>query len=472
MMQTRSSFKAAAAAAIVFSLAACRSVDTKLPSVDVPPATVESVAGIDFWWTQFKDPQLTSLIDEALQANLDLGIAMARIQEARANLGVARSFLYPAADAYAVADRTRRSAAGAGELAGPLAFNRFGAGLQASYEVDLSGRVAAGVSAAQSTLLATRYNTEAVRTVLAAQVATTYFTLLALDAELQISRDTLNIRDESVKLQRERYDAGLIGEYDLKLAEADRASVAASVPPLERARAQTEAALAVLVGRSARGVFEPVVARAPSLENAAVPEVPAGLPSNVLARRPDIRQSEEQLEAANARVAEARAQYFPSLVLTGFYGSESADLANLFTGPGLVWSIAASALQPIFSGGRITAQVEGAKARQQQLELAYVQTVQSAFRDAHNALVANRSARESLVAQTKRRDLFAQAFELAELRYRSGYVSYIDVLDTQRNLLEAERQRVLALRERQVALVDLYKAIGGGWSPEQFAQSH
>jgi len=308
--------------------------------------------------------------------------------------------------------------------------------------------------------------------VLAAQVATTYFTLLALDAELQISRDTLNIRDESVKLQRERYDAGLIGEYDLKLAEADRASVAASVPPLERARAQTEAALAVLVGRSARGVFEPVVARAPSLENAVVPEVPAGLPSNVLARRPDIRQSEAQLEAANARVAEARAQYFPSLVLTGFYGSESADLANLFTGPGLVWSIAASALQPIFSGGRITAQVEGAKARQQQLELAYVQTVQSAFRDAHNALVANRSARESLVAQTKRRDLFAQAFELAELRYRSGYVSYIDVLDTQRNLLEAERQRVLALRERQVALVDLYKAIGGGWSPEQFAESH
>jgi multidrug efflux system outer membrane protein len=465
------SVTAIVAAATFVSLAACRTIETKLPQVELPEPSVQSVPGIDRWWTQFNDPRLTALIDEAFAANLDLGVAMKRIEEARANLGVARSFLYPTVDAYAGADRTRRSNATDLSFPGPLTTNLYSAGLQASYEVDLSGRVAAGVSAARATLLATRYNTEAVRTVLAAQVATTYFTLLALDAELQISRDTQVTREEAVALQRQRYEAGLIGEYDLKLAEAERASVAASIPPLLRARAQTEAALATLAGRSARAVFTPVITRAPSLEAATVPEVPAGVPSDVLARRPDIKQSEAQLASANARVAEARAQYFPSLVLTGFYGSESSDLANLFSGPALVWSVAARALQPIVTGGRISAQVDGAKAREQQLELQYLQTVQSAFRDAHDALVAHRSARESFIAQSERRTLFAQAFTLAELRYRSGYVSYIDVLDTQRNLLEAERQRVLALRERQVALVDLYKAIGGGWSPEQFAQS-
>jgi len=456
-------------AASIVSLAACRTIETKVPPVELPEASVQSLPDVERWWTQFNDQKLNALIDEAFAANLDLGVATARIEEARANLGVARSFLFPRVDAYANADRTRRSNATDLSFPGPLTTNTYGPGLQASYEVDLSGRISAGVNAARSTLLATRYNTEAVRTVLAAQVATTYFTLLALDAELQISRDTLVTREEAVTLQRQRYDAGLIGEYDFKLAQAERASVLASIPPLQRARAQTEAALATLAGRSARAVFTPVVARAGLVEGAFVPEVPVGLPSDVLARRPDIRQSEAQLASANARVAEARAQYFPSLVLTGFYGSESSDLANLFSGPALVWSIAGRALQPIFSGGQITAQVEGAKAREQQLELQYVQTVQSAFRDAHDALVAHSSARDSFVAQSERRDLFAQAFALAELRYRSGYVSYIDVLDTQRNLLEAERQRVLALRERQVALVDLYKAIGGGWSPEQFA---
>jgi len=174
--------------------------------------------GIDRWWTQFSDPQLTALIEEALASNLDLGIAVLRIEEARANLRIVRSSLYPAVEAYAGADRSRRSNATEPTFPGPLTSNFYAAGLQASYEVDLFGRVRAGANAAQSTLLATRYNTETVRTVLAAQVATTYFTLLALDAELQISRDTLVSRDESVSLQRLRYDAGLISEFDLRLA--------------------------------------------------------------------------------------------------------------------------------------------------------------------------------------------------------------------------------------------------------------
>jgi multidrug efflux system outer membrane protein len=459
------------AALLFVALAACRSVDTTPPPVELPPSTIESVRGIDRWWTQFKDLQLNALIDEALAANLDLGIAVGRIEEARANLAIVRSNLYPTADAYANADRSRRSDATATRFPGQLVNNNYGAGLRAAYEVDLWGRLSSGADAAASTLLATRYSAETVRTVLAAQVATTYFTLLALDAELQISRDTLVTRAESVKLQRMRFDAGLIGEFDLRLAEGERASVAASIPPLERALGQTEAALAVLAGRSARAVFTPVIARGSELQTTAAPEVPAGLPSDVLARRPDVRQSEAQLAAASARINEARAQYFPALTLTGLYGSESAELSNLFSGPALVWSVAGSLFQPVFAAGRISAQVDAATARKQQVELIYVQTVQSAFRDAHDALIAHRSARESYVLQEERREQFARALTLADARYRSGYVSFIDVLDTQRNLLGAERQRVLALRARQVALVDLYKALGGGWSPEQFAKA-
>lgn len=459
------------AVAAATALAACTTTGTKPPAVELPPLDAATVRDIDRWWLQFGDPQLTALIEETLAANLDLAIAVARIEEARAGLTVARSYLYPTIDGYGTADRSRRSDASANRFPGPLINNDFGAGLRASYEVDLWGRISSGADAATSTLLATRYNAETVRTVLAAQVATTYFTLLALDAELAISRSTLETRVESVQLQKLRYDAGLIGEYDLRLAEGERASVAASIPPLQRAIAQTEAALAVLAGRNARAVFAPVIARGASLHSTKSPEVPAGLPSDILARRPDVRQSEAQLAAASARIDEARAQYFPALTLTGLYGSESAELSDLFTGPALVWSVAGGLLQPVFNAGRISAQVDAATARRQQVEASYVQTVQSAFRDAHNALVAHRSARESYVLQEERREQFARALVLADARYKSGYVSYIDVLDTQRNLLEAERQRVLALREQRVALVDLYKALGGGWSPEKFAQA-
>jgi multidrug efflux system outer membrane protein len=195
------------------------------------------------------------------------------------------------------------------------------------------------------------------------------------------------------------------------------------------------------------------------------------LPADLLARRPDIRQAEANLAAANSRIDEARAQYFPSLALTGRFGSESGQLSNLFSGPATVWAIAGSLLQPIFNGGAIGAQVDGATARRTQAELGYVQSVRAAFRDAHDALVAHNSARQIFVAQDERRAQLIEALRLSDLRYRSGYSSYIDVLDNQRNLLDAQRGQVNALRDRQTALVDLYKALGGGWSPEVFAQT-
>ncbi|MGZ8274202.1 MAG: efflux transporter outer membrane subunit [Burkholderiaceae bacterium] len=459
------------AAAFAAALTACASTPTRVPAVDLPPTTAATVPGIDRWWLQFNDPQLTALIEETLAANLDLRIAVSRIEEARAALRFARSYQFPTVDADIGAARSRRSDATDPRFPGPLINNSFGAGLNAAYEVDLWGRLASGTSAAQATLLGTRYSAETVRTVLAAQVATAYFQLLGYDAELRLSRDTLATRVESVDLQKQRFEAGLIGDYEVRLAEAERATVAASVPPLQRAVAQTEAALAVLAGRTPRAVFTPVVARNAELKvDDTGPVVPAGLPSDLLARRPDIRQAESDLVAANARIDEARAQYFPAITLTARLGSESSQLGDLFSGPGLVWSVAGSLFQPIFNAGRIGSQVDAATSQREQAEYAYVRSVQAAFRDVHDALVAHRSARDSYVAQEERRAQFAEALRLAELRNKAGYTSFIEVLDNQRNLLDAERARLLALRARQSALVDLYKALGGGWSPEQFAQ--
>jgi multidrug efflux system outer membrane protein len=461
-----------AVVAVTLALAACASTEPRLPAVELPPPTATHVAGIERWWTQFNDPQLTTLIEEALAANLDLRLAVTRIDEARANLRFARSALYPSLDADFGARRARNSQSTEFVFPGPSITTGYTAGLQAAYEVDLWGRLASGRNAAQAELLATRYSAETVRTALAAQVATTYFALRGLDAELLIARDTLGTRTENVKLQKQRFEAGLVGDYEVRLSEAERAFLAAVIPSLQNSIAQTEAALAVLAGRSAREVYTPVVTRGKDLEAGVNgPEVPAGLPADLLARRPDIRQAEANLVAASARIDEARAQYFPSLVLTGRFGGESADLADLFSAPARVWSIAGSLLQPIIGAGRIGAQVDSATARRDQAEIGYVQSVQAAFRDTHNALVAHRSAREVFVAQDDRRTQLVEALRLSDLRYKSGYSSFIDVLDNQRNLLDAERARVNALRDRQTALVDLYKALGGGWSPDVFAQT-
>ena len=242
-------------------VSACASTDTRLPAVDLPAPTATHVAGIERWWTQFNDPQLTLLIEEALTANLDLRLAVIRIDEARANLRLARSSLYPSLDADFGASRARRSQSTDFAFPGPQISTTFSGGLQAAYEVDLWGRLASGRSAAQAQLLATRYSAETVRTSLAAQVASTYFSLRAFDAELQIARDTLGTRAENVKLFKQRFDAGLVGDYEVRLSEAERSSVAAVIPALERAIAQSEAALAALAGRSARGLHADGCAR-------------------------------------------------------------------------------------------------------------------------------------------------------------------------------------------------------------------
>jgi len=455
-------------AALAAAIAGCTTTPTAPPAVDLPPANIEELH-LERWWTRFNDPALTTLVDEALANSLDLRAAMARVDLARAGVTATQGDLYPRVDIGVNAARSRISQVGATPL--PSGFSPIGndyrVGLNASYEIDLWGKYRTATKAAQNDLLASQYARETVRTAVAAEVARAYFGLLAADAQLRLLRDTLGLREETVRLQTDRAQAGIIGEYDLSQAKAERAAVISDIAVTERLIAQNESALAVLTGRSPREVFAPKLVRTfTEVQLLNVPVIPAGLPSQMLERRPDVRQVEKQIAAASLRIDRAHADYFPSIALTGGIGTESAALHDLFSGPAFVWSIGAGLLQPLFNLKNIEANVQAQTARREELAAVYEQTVQSAFRDAHDALVANRTTRDALAAQKERADNLRQAYELSDVRYKAGYSPYLEVLDAQRQLLQAQTLQILAARDVRFALVDLAKALGGGWEYE------
>ncbi len=302
------------------------------------------------------------------------------------------------------------------------------------------------------------------RITVAAETARAYFGLLAADAQLALLRDTLKSRDETVVLQQDLHQAGIIGEYDLRRAEAERSAVVADIALAQRIIGNYESAVAALTGRSPRAVFTPEIVRdVERVRLLGVPEVPAGLPSDMLERRPDIRQSEAQIAAASLRIDAARADYFPAISLTGGYGVESAVLANLFTGPALAWGIGAALTQQVLGFKAIEANVQAEVARRDAVVVEYRQTVQTAFRETHDALVANRTTREALAAEGERAQKLSESLALADVRYRAGYSPYLEVLDAQRLLLQAQTLQILAARDVRFALIDLAKAMGGGW---------
>jgi outer membrane protein, multidrug efflux system len=304
-------------------------------------------------------------------------------------------------------------------------------------------------------------------------VASAYFQLRAADALLVVLEETKTARTDTVVLQRDRFDGGIIGEYDLRQAEAELSAVVADIARARQAIGLAEAAIATLTGRSPRDVFVPVVARGASIEAAtAVPALPSGLPSGLLERRPDIRRAEAELAAADLRIQQARADYFPSVTLTGAYGTEAAAFGNLFSGPAAVWRLGAALVQPILALKAIDAEVTAATARRDSVTVQYQQTVQNAFREVHDALVTNASAGEVLAAETARRDQLKQALAVANLRYEAGRTSYLEVLDAQRTLLAAETLRIAAARDARLSIVDFAKSLGGGWTPEKFAAAY
>ena len=462
------------ALALAAALAGCAVNQPATPQFDLPTPTAGDAqnAALERWWLAFDDAALTALETEALANNLDLKATLAAIQIARSQVLLARSDLYPSVNLAGNVSRQRISGVGSTPLppGTPLTSNDFRLGLEMTYELDLWGKYRSSTLAAQNELAASRYYREVVRMTVAADVASTYFRLRAADAELALLQDTLATRKDSLKLQRDRFEGGVIGEYDLRQAEAEVSSVISNIARAQQSISLFESALAVLTGRSPREVFAAVVMRgSPILPATTVPTLPAGLSSGLLERRPDIKRSEALLAASDLRITQARADYFPSLSLTGSFGSESAALADLFTSPASIWRLGLGLVQPLIGIKKVDAAVDAATGRRDQAAIAYQQTVQGAFRDVHDALATNRSSREVLAAESARRDQLAQALEVAKLRYEAGRTSYLEVLDAQRTLLGADTQRIAAARDARLSIVDFAKALGGGWSPDAFA---
>jgi multidrug efflux system outer membrane protein len=436
------------------------------PALELPQAWKESAprfAEDGRWWRIYQDPALEAFMEESFKSNGDLVVAAARVDEARAVLGEARSFFFPRVDAQGSAARQQISTRTATSFPGiPREFESYRGTLNVSYEVDLFGRLRAGADAARAELAASEASRDAVRLALAAQVAKSYFALRSFEEQVNLTKQTLNLREEALGLQRKRRDAGVIGDYELRQLEAEAAAARAQLPGLEQAREREEAALQVLLGRSPKQVFEAEIARRPSREETLqAPVVPAGLPSELLLNRPDLIEAERHLAAAHARVAAARAEMFPSIALTGVLGSESAALSNLFSGPATLWTIAASVTQPIFAGGRLEARTEAAQARERALLAQYQQAVRVAFSEVRTALVAQSRARETFEAETARADALAETLRLARLRYSSGIASQLEVMDAERGLLSARAARIDALRAHRGAVADLFRALGG-----------
>lgn len=463
-----------AVGALAALLTGCMTVgpDYKRPAVEVPEQWPGSAAATDTvsatWWQAYNDSVLNQMVDDALVNNLDLRQAVARVAEARAALGITRADQYPGVTAQAGASRNRASENSILAFPGvDPEYSSYSASLNVGYEIDFWGKYRRATEAARAELLGSQFNREAVRLTLITDVARSYFALRALDAQVEVTRRTISSRLASTALQRKRFEAGLSSEFDLRQSEAEASQAQALLPTIESQLERQETALAVLLGRSPRDIVGKPVDRGTAIEAiVAPPPVPSGLPSDLLERRPDLRAAEQVLVAANARIGQAKAAYYPSISLTGVLGVESTSLGDLFRSSSRYWTLGASAAQTVFDAGRTGAQVEGAQAREQQMLAQYQLSIQRAFKDTLDALVVQRKAREALEAETARRDALKTVLELAQLRYDNGISSLLDVLISERALLDAELNRVEAQRAQLSATADLFKALGGGWQDD------
>jgi multidrug efflux system outer membrane protein len=431
-----------------------------------PSATgVKGDAGLgdEEWSKVFQDPELQGLIRAALQNNYDVRIAAARVQEARAQLGITRADQFPTLSGGGNITSQRDSASGpipAFELTqGALS-------VSAAWNLDFWGRYRRATEAQRARLLSQEWAQRAVISSLVANVASGYFQLRELDLELEISKSTLASRSESLKLTTMRTEHGIDTMLDQRQAEQLVYTAGAQVPDLERQIEQQENALSILLGNNPGAIPRGLKLT----EQPHPPEVPAGLPSALLERRPDVREAEESLVAANAQIGVARAAYFPQISLTGTGGYQSSALSNLFTGPAGIWNFGGSFVQPIFEGGRLKSNVRLAEAQKQELLLTYQQSIQGAFRDVSNALVAYRKNREFRIQEEKLTEAARDASQLSEQRFNAGATDYLEVLTNETNYFSDELTLAQAQFNELQALVQLYQALGGGW--QQWVQPY
>jgi len=415
------------------------------------------------WWTQFQDPMLDALIDEALNHNKDIQIAAANIEKAAAVLTQTRSPLLPQIGYSGSGSRQRASEENASPIPAsvPNPQNAFQMLSHASWELDLWGKIQRLSEAAQANVLASEAAQRGILLSLVSSVAANYIQLLGLDMQLRISRDTLTIYAESVRLFELQYQYGRVSRMTVEQAHTQYETAAGIIPQIESQIAQTENALSILLGRNPG----PIV-RNRTIDDLILPSVPAGVPSDVLTNRPDIQQAEQNLIAANARIGAARALYFPSISLTAGLGLASADLSNLFNGSARTWSYQGSFTGPIFSAGGIEAQVKQAEADHKMSLLTYQSSIQQAFADVENALIARTKVAEQVKAQERLVTAGREYERLARLQYDGGYTPYLTVLNAQQQLFPAELDYVQYRAAALIAYTTLYKAMGGGWMME------
>ena len=455
------------AAAIAALSAACvvgpNYVKPTLPTPDTirgsqPGATDQTFADAN-WWEVFQDDQLRALVRTALSQNEDLRLAAARILEAQAQLGITRADQYPTvgAEAGAGGQRTSEIATTPARTAGAI---RVGGTFD--WALDFWGRYRRATESARAQLLSTEWGRRVVVTTVVSDVATAYFELRALDLQLEISQRTLTSRKDSLQLTQVRESGGVTSLLDVREAEQLVFGAGAVIADLERRIAQQENLISILIGN-----FPSPVTRGHALEDQPqTPDVPAGLPSSLLDRRPDIQAAEQQIVSANAQIGVARAAYFPSISLTGNGGVQSAALGALFSAGAGYWTAIVGATQPIFTAGRTRSQVALAEARTQEATIQYSQTVKQAFREVADALVGYSKAHEFRVQQEGLTTAARDARRLADIRYQGGSTSYLEVLDADTRLFTAELSLAQARQSEFSAFVEVYRALGGGWQQE------
>ena len=408
------------------------------------------------WWDVFQDTQLQSLIRTALKNNYDARIAATRVLQAQAQLGITRADQLPSLSAGGNITSQQNP------HIGPIPAYEITQGqvtASAAYNFDFWGKYRRATEAARATLLANAWAQKEVMATLVANLATAYFQLRELDLELEISKRTFNSRSDSLKLTQTLEQHGIDSLLDVRQSEQLVYTAATEIPDFERQVAQQENAISILLGNNPGDVPRGLKLT----EQPHAPEVPAGLPSALLERRPDVREAEQNLIAANAQIGVARAAYFPQLSLTGTAGFESPALTNLFTGPAGIWNLAASVTQPIFEGGRLKSNVRLAEAQHEQLLLTYQQTIQGAFRDVSNGLIAYRKDREFRIQEEHLLQSAQDAARLSEVRFKAGTTDYLEVLTNETNSFSAELGLAQAQGNELVSLVQLYQALGGAW---------
>ena len=409
------------------------------------------------WWGVLNDSTLQQLVRTALRENRDLHIALARVNEARAQLGIARYELYPQVD---IQGRARTGEVGDSIFNGAVlvnGFNTLGVGL--NWEIDLWGRARRLNESARATLLASEQGRRGVIITVVSEVARAYFEMRDLDAQLGITQTQVGIRQQSLDLARARFQGGLTSELDVRQGESALAAAEGTLSRIQRLRTQKENELSVLLGHTPDDI-----PRGLPLTAQQVPDViPAGIPSELLERRPDIRQAEEQLHAANARIGAAIASLFPSISLTAAGGTASEDLGNIFKSGFGFWNLAVNLFQPILNRGRNVKQVALERARTEAAVGNYERTVLTAFQEVEDNLVAVQRLREEAAAAGRAAAAARRSVVLAGLRYEGGVDNYLNLLDAQRSLLDAELAESDLQRQLRVAVVRLYRALGGGW---------